>query len=109
MIRSRLSSISASADKWRVARPLISLAWPTKRKPSTSAPAFGSRDRSLKRNLPPAFIDPRRAGFVQEIETVTAPAPLLGQIDESALHRIVMPYLNFSTRFFVVHTLQSRR
>jgi hypothetical protein len=51
---------------------------------------FGSRDRSLKRNLPPVFIDPHRAGFVQEIETVTAPAPLLGQIDESALHRIAM-------------------
>jgi hypothetical protein len=46
--------------------------------------------QELEKNLSPAFIDPHKAGFVQEIETVTAPAPLLGQIDESALHRIAM-------------------
>jgi len=43
-----------------------------------------------ERNLRPAFIDPHRPGFVQKIETITAPAPLLRCDDQASLHWIAM-------------------
>ena len=43
-----------------------------------------------KRNLPPALIHAHRPGFVQKIETVAAPPPLLGCVDQPSLHRIAM-------------------
>src|SRR5438034_2604935 len=46
------------------------------------------RRRRLKRNPRPAFIHSHWSGLVQEIETITAPPPLLRQVHQTALHRI---------------------
>src|SRR5438105_447160 len=46
------------------------------------------RHRRLTRNLRPAFIYSHGRGFVEEIETITAPLPLLRQVHQTALHRI---------------------
>src|SRR5271170_7089401 len=43
-----------------------------------------------KRNLRPALVDSNRSGFVQKIEAITAPAPLLRHSRQSPLHRIAM-------------------
>ena len=43
-----------------------------------------------KRDFRPAFIDAHRPGFVQEIKTITAPSPFLGDSDQSPLHWIAM-------------------
>jgi len=40
-----------------------------------------SRHPRRKRNLPPAFVDTNPSGFIQPIESITAPAPLLGRSD----------------------------
>src|SRR5271167_343535 len=43
-----------------------------------------------ERNLRPAFVHPHWSGFVQKIETITAPPPLLRCADQASLHRIAM-------------------
>src|SRR5271170_1769994 len=43
-----------------------------------------------KRNPRPALVHSHRSGFVQEIESITAPAPLLRHSRQSSLHRIAM-------------------
>jgi hypothetical protein len=43
-----------------------------------------------KRNLRPTFIHAHRPGFVQKIETITAPRPLLRRADQASLHWIAM-------------------
>src|SRR5271170_5788168 len=43
-----------------------------------------------KRNLRPALVHSHRSGFVQEIEAITAPAPILWHTHRSPLHRIAM-------------------
>src|SRR5438552_10980139 len=48
------------------------------------------RSRRLKRDLRPAFIHSHRSGFVQEIETITAPPPFLRRAHQSAPYRIPM-------------------
>ena len=63
--------------------------------------------RHLQRNLRPAFVHAHRSGFVQQIEAIAAPTPLLPSTHQPPLHRLRCMYLSFSTRFFVVHTLKS--
>ena len=48
------------------------------------------RRRRLKRNPRPAFIHSHWSGLVQEIETITAPPPILRRTHQSALYRIPM-------------------
>src|SRR5579863_434898 len=53
------------------------------------------RQRSLcrpisKRDPGPSLIHSHRSGLVQKIETITAPAPFLGCVHQSPLHRIAM-------------------
>ena len=43
-----------------------------------------------KRNLPPSLIHPDRPGFLQKIETITAPPPLLGRFHQSPFYGIPM-------------------
>src|SRR6202035_3443814 len=43
-----------------------------------------------ERNLRPAFIHAHRPGFVQKIETITTPPPLLRCANQASLHRIAM-------------------
>jgi hypothetical protein len=43
-----------------------------------------------ERNLRPALVDAHRPRFVQKIETITAPAPLLRRADQAPFHRIAM-------------------
>jgi hypothetical protein len=82
-------------------RLLISLASAVRRVPSSFA--FFAKGRVVRmpapaklcrptteRNLPPAFIHAHRPGFVQEIETITAPPPLLRCADQASLHWIAM-------------------
>src|SRR5271169_4216099 len=54
------------------------------------APARRSRHAIPERNLPPALIHPHRPGFVQQVETITAPSPLLRCADQASLHWIAM-------------------
>jgi hypothetical protein len=49
-----------------------------------------SRCAIPKRNLRPAFIHAHRPGLVQKIETITAPAPLLGRFHQSTFYRVPM-------------------
>jgi hypothetical protein len=54
-------------------------------------PAAAKLRRSIsKRNLGPALIHSNRSGFFEKIVSITAPAPLLGRLHESAFHRIAM-------------------
>jgi hypothetical protein len=82
----RLLISVASAIKW-VPRPSRSL----RRAGVRDAYAMGwlGRRRS-KRNLFPAFIYSHGPSFVQEIETVAAPAPFFGRTHQSALHRVAV-------------------
>ena len=54
------------------------------------APAVKLRHPIPERNLRPSFIHPHRPGFIQKIETITAPAPLLGRFHQSSFYRIAM-------------------
>jgi hypothetical protein len=63
--------------------------WATRRVPLTRK-AAKLRHPIPKRNLPPACIHAHRPGFVQKIETITAPTPLLRRLDQSLFHRIAM-------------------
>jgi hypothetical protein len=43
-----------------------------------------------KRNLRPSFVHPHRPGFVQKVETITAPTPFLRRIHQAPLYWIAM-------------------
>src|SRR4051794_37425715 len=43
-----------------------------------------------KRNLAATRIHPHWSGFIEKIETIAAPSPLLGRLHKSAFHRIPM-------------------
>ena len=50
----------------------------------------GSRHPIAKRNLSPTRSDLHRPSFVEPVETIGAPAPLLRRFHQPALHRIAM-------------------
>jgi hypothetical protein len=90
-------------------RPLCeepALSLPKGRVPRT--PAAAQLCHSIpERNLRPAFIHAHRPGFVQKIETITAPRHSSGAPTRPRFTVLRCIYLSFSTRFFVVHTLKS--
>ena len=43
-----------------------------------------------ERNHGPSLIQPYQPGLFEKIETITAPAPLLGRLHQSALYRVAM-------------------
>ena len=49
-----------------------------------------SRHSRRKRNLPPAFIDPNRSGFVEPVKAVAAPVPLFRRSNQPPFHRIAV-------------------
>jgi hypothetical protein len=71
------------------------------RVPRTSA-AAKLRHSIPERNLRPAFIHTHWPGFVQKIETITTPPPLLRCANQASLHRIAMHIPKF------LHTLLRR-
>src|SRR5579863_6487548 len=48
------------------------------------------RNPIAKRNLGPSLIHANRARFFEKVEAVTAPAPLLRRLHQSAFHRIAV-------------------
>ena len=80
---------------------MISLALPTQLvpRPSRTLRRAGIGNACASVPIPPqaletkspALIHSHRSGFVQQIKTVTAPAPFLRRAHQAPLHRIAMP------------------
>src|SRR5208283_898309 len=83
--------ISPALSTRRLPRPSRTL----RRAGTTDACGDGLRRPIPKRNLRPALVHAHRPGLIQQIETIAAPAPLLGRLHQSSLHRITMHISQF--------------
>jgi len=68
--------------------------------PTASVSPKALRHFASERNLAPALVDFDETLFAEQVEAVTAPAPLFRRIYQSAFHRIAMHVAQFLESFF---------